>query len=54
MFCVKCGNKVIDTAKFCDKCGIKLSANGGVDFVLVPEPKPTTWSIPFTADAQPT
>lgn len=27
MFCHKCGNQIADTAAFCPKCGVKLTAN---------------------------
>lgn len=29
MFCYKCGNRVKDDARFCDKCGAELTYSGG-------------------------
>ncbi len=28
MFCSKCGNKLVDVAKFCNKCGTPVTSNG--------------------------
>ncbi len=46
MFCTKCGNKLIEGAKFCQRCGAPAAVLPSVPPTLAPEPAPEPESVP--------